>query len=53
MQNKKASDLTYLSTLIAVELTKNKSLKEIFELKALLGQVLSTLSTICVFKAEK
>ena len=48
----KASDLTYLATLIAVELTKDKDLQEIFEIKALLSQVLSTLSTIIVFKSK-
>ena len=53
MQNKKASDLTYLSTLIAVELTKDKNADEIFELKTLLNQVVATMSTIWVFKSKK
>ena len=53
MENNKASKLTYLSTLIATELTKNKSFDELCELKILLSQVSNTVSTICSLKALK
>jgi len=53
MENKKIADLTYLSTLIATELTKNKNLSELYELKVLLSQISCTISTIYALKISK
>jgi len=50
MNKKKSVNLTYLSTMIATELTKDKSLEEICELKILLSQVCCTVSTIYSLK---
>ena len=53
MENKRPSDLACLATLIATELTKNKSTKEICELKILLSQITATISTIYSLKTCK
>ena len=43
MENK---EIAVLGTIIALELSKNKTKSEIKEIKLLLGQVLSTLATL-------
>lgn len=53
MDDKYASNVTYLATLIAVELSRDKSVEEIIEIRTLLSQVVSTLSTLSLFKAKK
>lgn len=53
MDTKQSCNYTYLATLIAVELTRDKTTKEICELKNLLSQVCCTLSSICTFRLTK
>lgn len=53
MNDKNACDFTYLATLIATELTKNMSIKDICDLKTLLTQVCCTISTIISLKLSK
>jgi len=53
MENKIVTKLTCLSTLIATELSKNKTLEELLELKILLSQVSTTISTIYSLRITK
>ena len=53
MDDKYANDVICIATLIAVELSRDKSVEEIIEIRTLLSQVVSTLSTISLFKAKK
>lgn len=53
MEKEKSCSLTYLSTIIATELTKDKSVEEIYELKILLSQISCTISTIYSLKLIK
>jgi len=48
MKDLSKQELTLLATIIAIELTKNKCEKDIKQIKALVSQLHSTLSTICI-----
>lgn len=47
MKKNQNENIVLLGTLIALEISKNKSPQEIHEIRSLISQILCTLSTLC------